>query len=477
MISRGAIYFLLCFVFHFTFGESGNNNNAKGQNLILLLIDGYSAELFNRTNAAIKVGAETLLSNGVHAEYLQPVFPTQSYPNWYSLATGLYVENHNFTSDYMYNENLDIYFERDEGVNDTHHSWWDGLPDPLWYTVGKASIDVHCYWFATCHRAHRDLVVQVPKARRHNFKDADNLDIFPHLPRMMKHIKKYQPYRQQLVLLRYNGVANALRMFGEENDAINEALSNADVLIRKIQEEMDSNELFETTNLMVISDHGLMDIYEDEKFYIEDCLSDLAKVKHVVNSMSLMMIYPEEGEEDTVFFELKVCDQWAPMGDYEGDEVPLVGIHRKREIPEQYHWKNARNIAPIVVIPRPGAVILTRHIKTNEVTEANAKDYRMLSGWDNNYPEMHGIFMARGPAFKVDHTIPPLKIVDVYQIVMNVLGVEPGHKHNGTWSDVENMLSDGWESRVEDSSAFSQNTQNWPIFSSLLLSIIILRYL
>lgn len=65
--------------------------------------------------------------------------------------SGLYVENHNFTSDYMYNENLDIYFERDEGINDTHHSWWDGLPDPLWYTVGKASIDVHCYWFATCH--------------------------------------------------------------------------------------------------------------------------------------------------------------------------------------------------------------------------------------------------------------------------------------------------------------------------------------
>uniref|UniRef100_A0A914Y8Y2 Uncharacterized protein n=1 Tax=Panagrolaimus superbus TaxID=310955 RepID=A0A914Y8Y2_9BILA len=266
-------------------------------------------------------------------------------------------------------------------------------------------------------------------------------------------------------------------MFGEENDAINEALSNADVLIRKIQEEMDSNELFETTNLMVISDHGLMDIYEDEKFYIEDCLSDLSKVKHVVNSMSLMMIYPEEGEEDTVFFELKVCDQWAPMGDYEGDEVPLVGIHRKREIPEQYHWKNARNIAPIVIIPRPGAVILTRHIKTNEVTEANAKDYRMLSGWDNNYPEMHGIFMARGPAFKVDHTIPPLKIVDVYQIILNILGVEPGHKHNGTWSDVESMLSDGWESRVEDSSALSQYKQNLPIFTTLLLSILILRYL
>ena len=123
----------------------------KGQNLIILLIDGYGAELFNRTNAAVRVGAETLLSNGVRAEYLKPVFPTQTYPNWFSLATGLYVENHNFTSDFMFDENLGIYFERDEGPNDTNSVWWDGLPDPLWYTAGKADIDIHCFWFATCH--------------------------------------------------------------------------------------------------------------------------------------------------------------------------------------------------------------------------------------------------------------------------------------------------------------------------------------
>ncbi|KAE9556526.1 hypothetical protein FO519_000220 [Halicephalobus sp. NKZ332] len=421
---------------------------AKGQNVILLLIDGYGAELFNRTNAAVRVGAETLLTNGVRAEYLKPVFPTQSYPNWFSLSTGLYVESHNFTSDFMFDEDLGIYFERDEGPNDTNHVWWDGLPDPLWYTAGKAGIDIHCYWFATCHRAHGDMVVQVAKDRRHSFKNKDVLDPFPHLPRVMKHIKKYQPYRQQLVLLRYNGVANALRHFGEETNAINEALSNADTLIRKIQEEMDSNSLMESTNLIVLSDHGLMEIYEDEKLYIEDCLSDLTKIKRVVNSMSLMMVYPEEDQEDVVFFELKVCDQWAPMGDYDDDDSPLVSIYRKYEIPEKYHWRDARNIAPIVIIPRPGAVLMTRHIQTNEINEANAKDFKMISGWDNNHPELNGIFLARGPAFKVEHTIPSMEIVDVYQLVMNILGVE-ANKHNGTWETVEELLSDGWESRTE----------------------------
>ena len=59
---------------------------------------------------------------------------------------------------------------------------------------------------------------------------------------------------------------------------------------------------------------------------------------------------------------------------------------------------------------------------------------------------------------------------------MNVLGVEPG-KHNGTWANVEGMLSDGWENRVEDSSALQQYPQTWSFIISLALSAFILRYI
>ena len=98
MIPIRAILTLLILFVHSTSGEGGSSSgNAKGQNLILLLIDGYGAELFNRTNAAIRVGAETLLTNGVHAKFLQPVFPTQSYPNWYSLSTGKFSRELNKT--------------------------------------------------------------------------------------------------------------------------------------------------------------------------------------------------------------------------------------------------------------------------------------------------------------------------------------------------------------------------------------------
>lgn len=47
------------------------------------------------------------------------------------------------------------------------------------------------------------------------------------------------------------------------------------------------------------------------------------------------------------------------MGDYDDDEVPLVTVYRKNEIPEKFHWKNSRFIAPIVLITRPGVILLT----------------------------------------------------------------------------------------------------------------------
>lgn len=422
-----------------------------GQNLIILLIDGYGANLFNRTNAKLQHGAEILLQNGVQAEYMTPVFPTQSYPNWFSLSTGLYVENHNFTSDFMYDQETSMLFQRDMGDNDTDYRWWALRTAPLWYTIGKAGVDVHCYWFATCHRAFVDMVVQVPQERRHSFKNENTNDLLEHLPRIMNHVKKYQSYRQQLVLLRYDGVAKALKMFGEEADPTVQALSHADVHIRKIQEEIENHELVDSTNFIVLSDHGLMKIEEEDQFYVEECLADFSRIKRVVNSLAFMFIYPQPGEEDTVYFELKVCDQWAPVGDYEDSEVPLVSVYRKHEIPEKYHWRNSRHIGPIVLMTRPGVILLTRQLPSTDVSEGFGRDLKMIGGWDNENPEMQSIFLARGPAFKVEHKIGPIGIVDVYQLVMSILGVNPGHPNNGTWENVEDLLADGWESRRSES--------------------------
>uniref|UniRef100_A0A914H1A5 Matrin-type domain-containing protein n=1 Tax=Globodera rostochiensis TaxID=31243 RepID=A0A914H1A5_GLORO len=428
-----------------------------GQNLILLLVDGYGANLFNQTDSRTKSGTRTLLENGMEATSLKPVYPTQSYPNWFSLATGLYVESHNFTSDFMFEPNSSMLFQRDMGMNDSNPFWWTGYPAPLWYAVGKAGIDVHCYWFPACHKAHVDLIVQVPQNRRHSFNNANKIDLLPHLPTIIKHIKKYQPYRQQLVLLRYNGLDEALRAGGQSSSQTRQALSTVDTYIRRIQEEMDTMDLHQSTNLIVLSDHGLMAVEEEDQFYVEECLADFSMVRQVANSLAFTMIWPIDGEEDTVFFELKVCDQWAFVGDYENEEAaPLVSVYRRHELPEHFHWRDSRLVAPIVLIARPGIVLLTRNLPSTDVSEKLAKEWKMLDGWDNEHEEMQGIFMARGPAFKSHYKgEEQVEVVDIYQLVLNILGVEPTHFSNGSWNRVADVLSEGWEDRRYEPQSFA----------------------
>lgn len=95
-------------------------------------------------------------------------------------------------------------------------------------------------------------MVSVPKSRQHSFKNEKNYDLFAHLPRIMKHIKKFQYYKQQLVLLRYNGLAKALRLFGDDSDAGKQALASADAQIRKVQVSFNKSSKYSTLNKLQI---------------------------------------------------------------------------------------------------------------------------------------------------------------------------------------------------------------------------------
>ncbi|VDM52075.1 unnamed protein product [Angiostrongylus costaricensis] len=419
-----------------------------GQNVIVLLIDGYGASLLNESKPETKIGMQHLISHGVQAEYLRSAFPTQSWPNWLSLATGLYTENHGMTADYMWDKETKFSFERGKGVNDSEDIWWDGLPAPLWYTAGKSGVDVHCYWFAHCHRAHYDMVVKVPPKRWTDLNLPEQTDrISQAFPEIVNRIIKYQAYKQQMFLMRYAGVDNALRQFGAHSDEANQAIANIDQYIHELQQKLEEHDLFTSTNLLVLSDHGLAQIEEEEQFYLEECLSDYSKVVKVVNIHSMLMVFTEPQDEGHVHFELRVCDQWAPMGDYEDTDALLVKAYKLSEVPERLHWADSRFMSGVILLTKPGTSIITRELPSVPSPSDHSREARQASGWDPDAPQMRGIFMARGPAFKVDEKTGPIEIVDVYQTLLNILAVEPSHSHNGTWSNVEGMLASGWEER------------------------------
>ena len=75
--------------------------------LILISMDGFRWDYTERTDTP---NFDFLIEKGVRAQSLMPVFPTSTFPNHLSIATGLYPENHGIVSNTMYDEVFDAWY-------------------------------------------------------------------------------------------------------------------------------------------------------------------------------------------------------------------------------------------------------------------------------------------------------------------------------------------------------------------------------
>uniref|UniRef100_A0A667Z7E2 Ectonucleotide pyrophosphatase/phosphodiesterase 2 n=1 Tax=Myripristis murdjan TaxID=586833 RepID=A0A667Z7E2_9TELE len=94
--------------------------------LIMLSVDGFRASYMKRGSTVIP-HIEKLRSCGTHAPYMRPVYPTKTFPNLYSLATGLYPESHGIIGNSMYDPVFDATFTL-RGREKLNHRWWGGQP-------------------------------------------------------------------------------------------------------------------------------------------------------------------------------------------------------------------------------------------------------------------------------------------------------------------------------------------------------------
>ena len=74
--------------------------------LLLVGIDGVKPSYLEE-GFADTPNLDRLIDDGVWAESLKPVFPTVTFPNLYSIVTGLYPENHGIVANTVYDPERD----------------------------------------------------------------------------------------------------------------------------------------------------------------------------------------------------------------------------------------------------------------------------------------------------------------------------------------------------------------------------------
>ena len=340
-----------------------------------------------------------LAREGVHAERLLPSFPTKTFPNHYTLVTGLYPEHHGIVSNTMGDERFQALFSLSIREEVSAGRWWEG--EPIWVTAERQGrIATVFFWPGS----EAEIQGIRPTFWMPYDPEADDVE---RLEQALSWLDRPEGERPDLILIYFDEPDGAGHRSGPLSDETREQVVRVDGLAARLRAGLEARGLFDAVDLLVVSDHGMAEVAPERAIVLEEYL-DLDEVR-VLDPSTMALLWPAPGQLDATLAALAGAH-------------PHLHVARREEMPERLHYRDHPRIAPLVAWADPGWLIYTTHAererRQQSVTRGN-------HGYDPAAPEMHAILIGHGPSFRRDFTLPAVENVDLYELLCALLGLEP----------------------------------------------------
>lgn len=377
--------------------------------LILISIDGFRADYLQR---GLTPTLDQLIGESVRAEFLRPSFPSLTFPNHYTLVTGLRPDRNGVVANRMEDRRIrDQKFSTGNRDAIGNQSWWEEAV-PLWRTAQRHGlISGTMFWpgsEAPVHGDHPDYWVRYDQ----------KINAQQRVDTVLNWLD--QPEKSPTLLtLYFDDVDGYGHYYGPDSAEVGRAIGTVDTAIARLLKGLEQRGLRDTVNLVIVSDHGMTSTSPKRVVLLDDIIP--ADFAHIVSYGAVTGIVPTRENRKEV-------------------EARLLAPHehmqcwRKADLPERFHYGKNRRVPPLLCLAAHGWVILDRP------TLAAKKNFSYGEhGYDIDHPEMRAIFIANGPAFKRGVTVPGFDNVDVYPLLAHLLGVAP-EKNDGNPATMIPML-------------------------------------
>lgn len=397
------LYLILAIVLLSSCKRSEKENN---QYVVMLSIDGFRWDYADKVPTP---NLDKIAKMGVKAESLKASFPTKTFPNHYSMATGLYPDNHGIVLNSFYDPELNRYYSvmDREAVEDG--KFYGG--EPIWVTAEKQGITSASYFWVGSEADVQEIHPTYWKKYDHDFPFEQRIDS------VIAWLQLPENIRPHLILWYMHEPDKSGHMYGPDSKEMDSVIIYLDslvgVFIEKLQDIPYANEV----NVIVTSDHGMGNISNERKVVIEENLN-MDWVDIIQGYNPNFVIRANEGYIDSIYLTLK--------------KVPHITTWKSGEVPEKFHYgTNPRTLDIVVVADSSWSVVFN-----NERPVGNG-----THGFDNNNKDMHAIFYAYGPAFKENYVSPSFENVDIYPLITHILGLEPAEV-DGSLENVKQLIID-----------------------------------
>ena len=371
--------------------------NVADSPLILISLDGFRWDYLRKAPAP---ALRRLVERGVRAEGLIPSFPTKTFPNHYTIVTGLTPEHHGIIANDIRDPASGRTFAMSKASEVRDSMWWGG--EPLWVTAERAGRRAGTMFWPGSEAAIGGVRPTQWLPYRESMSGAARVD------QVLAWLDLPASKRPLLFTLYFEDTDSAGHTNGPDSEAVRRAIGHVDGYIARLVRGLERRGLAARTNIVVVSDHGMAATVPKQVIELDDYIS-LDDVE-VVDINPTLGLFPARGKENVVYRALAAAH-------------PRLHVYRRQETPEAWHYREHRRIAPIVGVVDEGWQIVRGTVVERAVRAVVPP--RGLHGYVPSVVSMRGILIAAGPAFKQGVTVPAMENVHVYNALATALGVKP----------------------------------------------------
>ncbi|KAL8915741.1 MAG: hypothetical protein Q9172_006705 [Xanthocarpia lactea] len=399
--------------------SNGTSNFAP--TTILISLDGFRADFLQR---GLTPTLNSFIAEGISPKWMLPSFPSVTFPNHYTLVTGLHPESHGVVGNTFWDPDWNEDFYYTDPTRSMQPKWWAG-GEPLWVTAEKQNVTtaIHMWPGSEAH------IALLEPTFLDKFNGTEDLTrkvdrVLELLDTPEKSNGSVIAARPQLIAAYVPVVDADGHTYGPNSSEIRETIEKVDNMLRDLFTGLDQRNLTKIVNVVVVSDHGMATTSTDRLIQLDDLL-DLNLIDRI-DGWPLYGLRPKNPLDLQGLYD-KLLGEAAHNEHFD--------VYTKESMPERYHFSNNDRIAPLWVIPKTGWAIVQKGDFDVKAAKAKGEIYhpKGLHGYDHEHPLMRSIFIARGPAFphEPNSRLDVFQNIEVYNIVCDSLGIEP-KPNNGT---------------------------------------------
>lgn len=358
---------------------------------------------------------DRIAAAGTKAERLLPVFPTLTFPNHYSVATGLYPNQHGLVANDFPDPERDVWYSLHKRETVEDPLFYAG--EPIWVTAETQGMVAASFFFVGTEAPVNGVYPTHWRSYDKKITGVDRVD------QILAWLALPEQNRPHLYTLYFEDVDDYSHWYGPDSEENAAAISRVDGYIGHLLNGLEKLPLADQVNIILLSDHGQGAYLEDQQPYL---LADHVNLDNtvIVEGGSYLFLYLDRDERDRASSIVDaVNDSWKQGRAYLPQDTPV-----------QWHVESNPRFPDVILMPEAGYAVLSAEEKAGKI---NAGDH----GWAPEDPAMHGFFVACGPNITPGLNLGEVNNVDIYPLMLSILELDAPEMMDGDASLLAPVLN------------------------------------